>query len=162
VPSTHTTDDGRVLVEFRLPAEAGATQAWLAGEFNDWSTERHPLQRLGDGSLSVTITLEPGSYRFRYYLGDGQWENDWAADAYVDNEHGGQDSLVVVPPPAGEPPPVSGDVDTAVGPVKKAAKKKAAAKKTAAKKAAEKVAKVKVAVKKAAKKAAKKSTPPPG
>ena len=37
------------------------------------------------------------SYRFRYYLGEGRWENDWAADAYVDNEHGGSDSVVVVP-----------------------------------------------------------------
>ena len=41
--------------------------------------------------------LEPGSYRFRYYLGDGEWENDWSADDYVDNDHGGADSVVHVP-----------------------------------------------------------------
>ena len=116
-------------MEFRLPPEAGATQAWLAGEFNDWSGESHPLQHRDDGSLVVTVQLEPGSYRFRYYLGDGEWENDWAADAYVDNEHGGQDSLVVISPAASMPPRVMGaEPELAAAPAKKAAKKKAAAK----------------------------------
>ena len=116
---------GRATVEFRLPPEAGATQAWLAGEFNDWSIESHPLQRLDDGSLVVTVELDPGSYRFRYYLGNGEWENDWAADSYVDNEHGGQDSLIVIPPAASVPPKVMGEEPA---PAKKSAKKKAAAK----------------------------------
>ena len=134
---------GRATVEFRLPPEAGATQAWLAGEFNDWSVETHPLQRLDDGSLVVTVDLEPGSYRFRYYLGDGDWENDWAADAYVDNEHGGQDSLIVVAPAASVPPKVMGAEPSPEQSKKAASKKKAAAKradapvkKTAAKKKA--------------------------
>ena len=39
----------------------------------------------------------PGrSYRFRYYLGGGRWENDWDADSYVDNEFGGADSVVTL------------------------------------------------------------------
>lgn len=132
MPISSPIDDGtgRATVEFRLPAESGAEQAWLCGEFNEWATDATPLRRLDDGSLAATLELEPGSYRFRYYLGDGNWENDWAADAYVDNEHGGQDSLVVVAPAPAPPPPV-----------KKATKKKAAAKKTAGvKKAAAKKA----------------------
>ena len=144
MPSTKSVDaTGRATVEFRLPPEAGAQQAWLCGEFNDWDHDSHPLQRQDDGSLTVTLELDPGSYRFRYYLGDGEWENDWSADAYVDNEHGGQDSLVVVPPGASTPPRVMGETtEAAAAPAKKtAAKKKAAAKradgtvkKTAAKK----------------------------
>lgn len=40
--------------------------------------------------FSVRIALPPGrTYRFRYLLDDGRWENDWAADAYVPNEFGG-------------------------------------------------------------------------
>ena len=155
MPSTKSVDpSGRATVEFRLPPEAGAVQAWLAGEFNDWSVESHPLQQRDDGSLATTVELEPGNYRFRYYLGDGEWENDWAADAYVDNEHGGQDSLIVIPPnEQAPPPPVVAEVpQRAEEPVKKAAaKKKAPAKKAAAAK--------KTATKKKA--AAKKKAPPP-
>lgn len=51
-----------------------------------------------DGSLSAVVELEPGrSYRFRYYMGKGRWENDWDADDYVPNEFGGADSLIAVP-----------------------------------------------------------------
>lgn len=90
---------GECRVVFRLPAEAGAPRAWLAGDFNDWSTDALPLEPQPDGSLTVETVLEPGrSYRFRYYLGDGRWDNDWAADAYVDNDFGGADSVLVVPP----------------------------------------------------------------
>jgi 1,4-alpha-glucan branching enzyme len=142
VPSTKSVDSsGRATVEFRLPPEAGASQAWLAGEFNDWSVETHPLAQGADGSLVTTVELDPGSYRYRYYLGNGEWENDWAADAYVDNEHGGQDSLIVIPPAQEAPPPAAmGDTpQRAEEPVKKAAaKKKAPAKKAATKKAAAK------------------------
>ena len=96
---------GRYTVAFRLPPEAGADQAWLVGDFNDWSTEALPMHREADGGLLALVEgLEPGSeLRFRYYLGDGAWENDWAADAYVDNEFGGADSLLVLP--AVEAPP---------------------------------------------------------
>jgi 1,4-alpha-glucan branching enzyme len=91
-------DDGTARVEFRLPPEAASTEAWVAGEFNGWSTDATPMVRQPDGSLLAEVELTPGrSYRFRYYLGDGRWENDWAADAYVDNEHGGSDSVIVVP-----------------------------------------------------------------
>jgi hypothetical protein len=89
---------GRCRVEFRLPPEAGARQAWLVGDFNDWSVDACPMEPRPDGSLTVVLLLDAGkSYRFRYYLGDDEWENDWAADAYTDNEHGGQDSVVTVP-----------------------------------------------------------------
>lgn len=129
---------GRCRVEFRLPAEAGAERAWLAGEFNGWSTDSCPLERRPDGSLAVEVDLEPGRhYRYRYYLGDGDWENDWAADDYVDNDHGGADSVLYLPAPPSPPPPVTGDAalsDRAAA--KKSPAKKAAAKGSASKKAA--------------------------
>ena len=125
---TKTLDpkSGQCHVEFRLPADVGAQQAWLCGEFNDWSRDGTPMVPQEDGALAVTVALEPGkSYRFRYYLGDERWENDWAADAYVDNVFGGSDSLVIVP--TSEPAPA------ARAPRKQAAKK-ATPKKAAAKK----------------------------
>jgi 1,4-alpha-glucan branching enzyme len=93
-----TIVNGRAKVQFRLPPEVASERAWVAGDFNDWSTNALPMQSQPDGSLVAEIEVESGrSYRFRYYLGDGRWENDWAADAYVDNEHGGSDSVVTVP-----------------------------------------------------------------
>lgn len=87
--------DGTCEVTFELPAECGADEAHLCGDFNDWSTTATPMTRRKDGSLAATLTLEPGRrYRFRYLLGDGRWENDWAADDYAANEFGGEDSVL--------------------------------------------------------------------
>jgi 1,4-alpha-glucan branching enzyme len=94
---------GKVNVTFRLPAAAGATAAWVVGDWNDWSLEADPMKPRADGLFECTLLLEAGrSYRFRYYLGDDRWENDWDADAYLDNEFGGADSVVTVDaePPA--------------------------------------------------------------
>ena len=113
-------ETGLCRVEFRLPAEAGAERAWVAGDFNGWSLDATPMEPSSDGALVAIVLVEPGqNYRFRYYLGDDRWENDWAADAYVDNDFGGADSLLSVPEAGAAPA------------AKKRAPRKAAAKKAA-------------------------------
>jgi len=88
-------EDGTCKVTFELAAQAGVEAAHLCGEFNGWSTSSTPMTRRKDGSFRVTVGLEPGrSYRFRYLLDGERWENDWAADDYVPNEFGGEDSVV--------------------------------------------------------------------
>lgn len=84
-------------VTLELPAEVSATSAALCGEFNAWNREAHPMKRRKDGSFAITISVKPGNqYRFRYLLDGQRWENDWAADGYVPNQFGGDDSLVAV------------------------------------------------------------------
>ncbi|RMF48770.1 MAG: glycoside hydrolase [Anaerolineae bacterium] len=84
-------------VTFRLPAEVQAKKAVLAGDFNGWDTQANPMRVLKNGDFSVTISLKAGqTYRFRYLLDGNRWENDWAADAYVPNAFGGDDSVVQV------------------------------------------------------------------
>jgi 1,4-alpha-glucan branching enzyme len=84
-------------VTFDLPAEANARAAHLCGEFNGWSVTSHPMKRRKDGSFTVTVSLTPGRhYRFRYHLDGGRWENDHAADGYLPNPFGSQDSLLKV------------------------------------------------------------------
>ncbi|MBK8987466.1 MAG: isoamylase early set domain-containing protein [Chloroflexi bacterium] len=84
-------------VTFKLPADVGAETAVIAGDFNGWSTESHPMKKLKDGSLSVVLSLTPGkAYRFRYLLDGDRWENDWEADAYLPNSYGEDDSVVQV------------------------------------------------------------------
>ncbi|GJM40213.1 MAG: 1,4-alpha-glucan-branching protein [Ardenticatenaceae bacterium] len=84
-------------VTFKLPADVDAETVHLCGEFNEWSPTENPMKQLKDGSYSVTLSLEPGqSYRFRYLLDSQRWENDWAADGYVANQYGSEDSLITV------------------------------------------------------------------
>jgi 1,4-alpha-glucan branching enzyme len=84
-------------VTFKLPAEVSAETAALCGEFNEWDTGAEPMKKLKDGSFSVTVSLDADqSYRFRYWLDDERWENDWEADAYEANEFGSEDSVVNV------------------------------------------------------------------
>ena len=82
-------------VTFKLPAEVAAETAHLVGDFNDWDTTSHPMGKLKDGGFSLTISLPTDkSYRFRYLLDGSRWENAWAADAYVPNQYGSDDSLI--------------------------------------------------------------------
>ncbi|MFZ0160336.1 MAG: isoamylase early set domain-containing protein [Kineosporiaceae bacterium] len=88
-------DDGSVLVAFELPAAVAATSVNLVGDFNDWSPDANPLALLDDGGFRTEVTLPAGRRaRFRYLLDGQRWENDWAADDYVPNGLGTEDSVV--------------------------------------------------------------------
>lgn len=88
-------DDGSVLVAFELPAQVGAESVSLVGDFNDWSPDATPLVRQGDGCFRTELRLPAGQRsRFRYLLDGQRWENDWAADDYVPNGLGSDDSVV--------------------------------------------------------------------
>ena len=89
---------GRVCrVTFKLPSEAAAESVALCGEYHDWDPEADPMKERKDGTFSTTVSLEPGnSYRFRYFVDEERWENDWEADLYVPNEYGSEDSVVTV------------------------------------------------------------------
>jgi hypothetical protein len=126
--------NGTASVTFTLASAVGASHAAICGEWNDWSPDRDVMEPAEDG-FAYTVELEVGrTYRFRYLLDGHRWENDWSADSYVPNEHGGDDSLVDLtvlsePLPVA---PVEPETSTALGvepPVKKAPAKRAAAKK---------------------------------
>lgn len=85
---------GTVTVTFRLPAVVNAERINVVGEFNRWSTVADPMERGEDGFVA-SISLPVGrTYRFRYLLDGERWENDWAADSYVANHLGGDDSVI--------------------------------------------------------------------
>ena len=139
------TTGGRADVTFVLDAAVGAKKASVCGDFNQWSGSSHAMVRADDGSLSLTISLETGRrYRFRYLLDGDRWENDWAADEYVPNDFGGDDSLLdlttlaeEVPPVTPAPPPASRrDAPAKNAPASTPVAKRAAPRKAVAKKAA--------------------------
>jgi hypothetical protein len=86
-----------VPVTFTLPAEVGAADVALCGDFNNWDTGPIPLIRDTDGPWQVTVPLAPGnSYRYRYLLDGERWENAWDADRYEPNPFGSDNSVVMV------------------------------------------------------------------
>ncbi|QEP44323.1 glycoside hydrolase [Ectothiorhodospiraceae bacterium BW-2] len=85
----------RCRVTFKLHHAVEANKVRLCGDFNQWDKIGIPLRRLKDGGFSTTISLDTDrEYRFRYWIDDERWENDWEADGYVANEFGSDDSLL--------------------------------------------------------------------
>src|SRR5437764_6825488 len=124
--------NGVVEVTFEVDAAVQADRANLCGEFNDWSQSADAMERKPDGGFTLTKQLASGrAYRFRYLLDGQRWENDWAADNYVPNEYGGDDSVVDLtgvvdgPPPVKKAPGAKKAMGAGKAPAKKAAAKKA-------------------------------------
>lgn len=92
------TKTGRACrVTFAVPSEVEARKVTLCGEFNDWNRKSHPMKRRKDGSFSLTVSLPTGRYyRYRYFLDGKRWENDYAADEYLPNPYGSDDSIIKV------------------------------------------------------------------
>ena len=85
-----------VKLSFVIPGDDPRLPAAVVGDFNDWDESADRFQRRGNGTASAVVSLEAGRrYRFRYRSADGTWFNDDAADAYVANEHGSTDCVVV-------------------------------------------------------------------
>ena len=113
---------GTASVTFTVDPSVGAQTAAVCGDWNEWSAGTDVMRRDAAGGFSVTVDLQAGRiYRFRYLLDGERWDNDWAADAYVPNRFGGDDSVVDL---------------TALAETVPAAAKKAPAKKETAKKPA--------------------------
>ncbi len=81
-------------VSFYLPDAVEGDEAYLVGDFNDWSEDATPMNQLKDGRFKATLNLDKGTeYQFRYLV-DGEWHNDWEADKYVPNPFSGDNSVV--------------------------------------------------------------------
>lgn len=86
-------------VTFTLPKEAAgvAEKAVVVGDFNGWDKGSSPMKRLRTGGFEITLELpSKKDYRFRYFIDDCRWENDWRADEYKPNPYGSDDSVVIV------------------------------------------------------------------
>ena len=127
---------GKASVTFTVDPRAGARTAAVCGEWNGWSAGADVMHRDAEGGFSVTVGLDAGrAYRFRYLLDGQRWDNDWAADAYVGNDFGGDDSVVDLTALAEAVPPAARKT-----PAKKDAAKEDAAKEAAPARTAQKAA----------------------
>jgi hypothetical protein len=85
---------GRVMITFRLPAVVDAERINVVGEFNRWSHVADVMERGADGFVAQIALPVGRTYRFRSLLDGDRWENDWAADSYLANDVGGDDSVL--------------------------------------------------------------------
>ena len=83
-------------VTFSIPAEWAQKDVAIAGEFNNWDTATDKLKKT-NGNWSAQLRFKPESeFNFRYFIDGERWENDDAADAYVANEFGTENSVVTI------------------------------------------------------------------
>jgi 1,4-alpha-glucan branching enzyme len=71
-----------------------ANSVALVSEANGWEPVKMKKRRK-DGIYYTKVRLPKGSqFQFRYLVDGESWVNDSAADAYVANEFGGENSVV--------------------------------------------------------------------
>jgi chromosome segregation ATPase len=76
---------------FRLDAP-DASNVLLVGDFTAWRKEPIQMKQGPDGVWSVTVDLQPGTYRYLFVV-DGRWTEDPACTQRVANEFGGQNMV---------------------------------------------------------------------
>ena len=99
--STATAESGLLIspeingnqVTFRYQSST-ASAVYLAGSFNNWSTTANKLAKGNNGIFSITMTLEPGVYEYKFVV-DGKWVTD-SSNGQVGGFDG--NSLVAVGP----------------------------------------------------------------
>ena len=85
-------------VTLSLPAEAApeAKKVKVVGDFTSWK-KGIEMKKLKSGEFKATVELPvDNSYEFRYLIDGKNWENDWAADAYVSSGVSTDENSVVV------------------------------------------------------------------
>lgn len=94
IHKTPSASPGNVRVVFELPACIWADRIYLVGDFNEWGTNAQPFMQGRDGVWRAILDLPAGrQYQFRYLV-DGNWQTDYHADGWVENEYGSQNSIV--------------------------------------------------------------------
>lgn len=95
IKKVYSKKNAECKVTFSVPVENVPEKAkvFLAGEFNNWEETSLRMTKRG-GEYTKSLTLAPGSYQFKYNVEGEYWLNDEAADAYPQNEFGGDNSQV--------------------------------------------------------------------
>lgn len=85
----------KVTLSLPLKAAPDAKDVKVVGDFTHW---KKPIQmkKVKSGDYKVTVELPVNSsYQFRYLIDGNKWENDWAADSYINNGISAEDNSVV-------------------------------------------------------------------
>jgi 1,4-alpha-glucan branching enzyme len=82
-------------VALHVHASPGST-VHVAGSFNDWSPDRHPLTyKSAEGVFSVSLLLEPGRYEYKFVV-NGVWCIDPECPNWAPSGQGSLNSVLNV------------------------------------------------------------------
>jgi 1,4-alpha-glucan branching enzyme len=73
-----------------------AKKVFLAGDFNDWSPEKHPMRKDDNGTWKKRLILFPGNYEYKFLV-DGQWKEDPRNNRRCPNCFGSYNSVIRLP-----------------------------------------------------------------
>jgi hypothetical protein len=97
-PKVTPSDDGDYDVLFTFRPDRPANSVHLAGTFNQWSNNTHPLVRSGDDEpYSTKLRLKPGTYRYKFVIDRNLWTPDPASNQLIGVLH---EALLVVGQPS--------------------------------------------------------------
>jgi len=82
----------KVQFEFLAPE---AQEVYLAGNFNNWDANAHPMKKDKKGTWKTAFSLKPGRYEYRFLV-DGNWRNDPVCSCCVPNEFGSQNCVRMI------------------------------------------------------------------
>jgi len=101
IQKTFVEKDGGLIarVTFSMPSSTWANTLHLVGDFNGWNRTSHPFTCDRNGLWSLTLDFPCGrAYQFRYLCDGENWINDNQADAYVYNQYGSDNCVLITDP----------------------------------------------------------------
>ena len=90
---TRKKNHKRITFKFHAP---DAQSVLLAGDFNSWAPEIHPLKKSATGLWKKVVNLSPGRYEYRFVV-DGEWQNDPDCTTCAPNPFGGNNNVLILP-----------------------------------------------------------------
>ncbi len=70
-----------------------AKEVLLLGDFNNWSSEKHPMKRDENGMWNKTVMLSPGNHEYKFLV-DGNWREDPSNGRLCPNCFGTYNSVI--------------------------------------------------------------------
>lgn len=77
-------------------ADAWVQEVALVGSFNNWDKDADPMTRRPDGAFEFVLSLNPGSYRYKFVLNGSSWTPDPANPNTQPDDMGGVNSMLIV------------------------------------------------------------------
>jgi 1,4-alpha-glucan branching enzyme len=81
-------------IEFTLQSPQ-ASRIFLAGTFNNWNTNSHPMKKNKDGIWRIKVRMAPGRYEYKFFV-DGAWSQDLSVSDVIANPFGTQNGVISV------------------------------------------------------------------
>ena len=72
-----------------------AQEVFVAGTFNNWNPEGHPLKKDKKGIWKVALSLPAGGYEYRFVV-NGEWQEDPACQERCLNAFGTHNSVLTL------------------------------------------------------------------